>query len=180
MANLQVGQSHRVTATSYTSLVHDSSTDDATAGNTISVWFTVVNSATRPPIYTEPPNTEEVPSTKLILVDADSDQDIDVLTNRYLVEMAIFPRINIRAEPYPGFSTKSVVFSVDTKVMRIENTKPYAIMGNRGQDYFAWSPTEYQGMTLIEATPYSGKNGQGTAGPKAKISIVIRPIPPPA
>lgn len=121
---------------------------------------------------TNDPDDDEAKG-QLILVDADTDQDLDVLTNRYLVEIAIFPRISIRAEPDPAFPTQSVVFQVDNRVIRIENSPPYALNGNMGTDYKAWTP-EATGMTYIEATPYSGKDATGVAGKTIAVSVLMR------
>jgi hypothetical protein len=109
----------------------------------------------------------------LTLVDADADRDVVVLTQRYLLDARDVPRFSIRADFHTTFPTKSVVFMVDNKMVRIEQTAPFALNGNNRTNYYPWYPTE-TGMTTFTAIPYSGRNATGMIGPIAREAILVR------
>jgi hypothetical protein len=94
--------------------------------------------------------------TRLVLVNADTDRDIRPLRDGDTIDLSKDGRnLNVRAE-VKG-QVNSVTFSVDGKRVSSEGTAPYALGGDRGGDYGAWTPDE--GPHTIQAAP----NGKGKA-----------------
>jgi hypothetical protein len=161
----EVGSVCRVTATAYGR--------DGTVGNSLSFWYRVEDSSTFPPFPMDDDANMEITGMKFVLVDADTDQDVYPLYDRVMIDMNIFPRINVRADVMDrSFPTASVVFQIGPDVVRIENHPPYALHGNIGPNYLPWTPTEV-GMTYIQATAYSEKGGKGIMGPTGAVSVLI-------
>ncbi len=65
----------------------------------------------------------------------------------------------------------SVRFTIDGRHERTENVAPYALSGDVGGDYAAWSLAP--GQHTVTATPYSGANGSGTAGQVRSVTFTI-------
>lgn len=113
------------------------------------------------------------------VVNADTGADIASFASAGTVSIATTPRINIRAN---ASGAKSVVFTDSfSTTTRVENNAPYAYKGNSGATYAPWAPVV--GSYVINAKPYSGSGGSGTAGPMAKITLTVvngvSPPPPP-
>ncbi|KPM30405.1 Cytochrome c class I [Croceitalea dokdonensis DOKDO 023] len=108
----------------------------------------------------------------LILVDAESDQDIAPIA-----EGAIFnlnrlntSKLNIRAEVSPN--TESVQFGYqDNPIYHLENLPVYAIGGNSGDDYRDW-PFEL-GENLVSAQAFSENKAGGEPGAKFEVNFSI-------
>jgi uncharacterized protein (DUF1800 family) len=83
------------------------------------------------------------------------------------VSIANAPRINIRAN---ANGVQSVVFS-DGSITRTENTAPYTYRPTSGAGTTAWAPAV--GTYVINAKPYSGRNGTGTAGAAARLTLTL-------
>jgi uncharacterized protein (DUF1800 family) len=87
------------------------------------------------------------------------------------------PRINIRANPGGSAnSVKSVVFS-DSSSTRTENTAPYTYKSTGGAAATQWSPAV--GSYVINAQPFAGSNGTGTAGAAATLTLTVAGTLPP-
>jgi hypothetical protein len=71
--------------------------------------------------------------TRFVLVDADTDQDIGVLSDGAVIDPALFP-VNVRAETTPE-NVGPVAFFVDGALARTENNPVYALFGNTGSNY---------------------------------------------
>jgi hypothetical protein len=73
----------------------------------------------------------------LTLVDADTDQDIQTLSEGDVITRNANVNFNVRYDP-PGDVT-SVVFRHQDKKVRGESAPPYSLAGDRNGDYFIWS-----------------------------------------
>lgn len=105
------------------------------------------------------------------VVNADTGADIATFTARGTVSVAAAPRINVRAD---ASDARSVVFT-DGSSRRTENAAPYAYKGDSGGVYSKWSPAA--GTYTINAQPFSGSGGSGTAGPTATLALTIVTTP---
>ncbi len=109
--------------------------------------------------------------TSLTLVNANTDADIRILR----LQDTIFLHetgnsLNIRANV--SGTVGSVRFGYDGNTNRqTENSPPYAFAGDNAGDYNAWSPST--GEHTITATPWSGSNATGTAGPEYAIHLMV-------
>jgi uncharacterized protein (DUF1800 family) len=113
------------------------------------------------------------------VVNADTGVDIATFSSAGTVSIAATPRINIRAN---ASGVRSVVFTDSfSTTRRIESNAPYAYRGNSGAVYAPWAPTV--GNYVINAQPFSGSGGSGTAGAIARLSLTVvngvSPPPPP-
>jgi uncharacterized protein (DUF1800 family) len=91
------------------------------------------------------------------------------------------PRINIRANAGPNAgpsatNVKSVVFS-DNSSTRTENTAPYTYKSTGGAATTPWSPVV--GTYVINAKPFAGSNGTGTAGAAVTLTLTVAGTLPP-
>jgi hypothetical protein len=69
--------------------------------------------------------------------------------------------LNVRAETSPSV-VGSVRFGLDGQAnYRTETSSPYALAGDSGGNYNAWTPP--LGTHALTATPYTGASGSGTA-----------------
>jgi ELWxxDGT repeat protein/uncharacterized repeat protein (TIGR03803 family) len=104
----------------------------------------------------------------LTLVNADSEQDIQMLHDGDVVHLSAHMNYNIRFDPVsaPG----SVVFKHQGVIVRRENAAPYSLGGDSNGNYLAWNGAT-PGSHKIEATPFSGPNGTGTAAPSLIITF---------
>jgi hypothetical protein len=105
------------------------------------------------------------------VVNADTGADIATFTSSGTVSVAATPRINVRAN---ASAVKSVVFT-DGSSRRTESAAPYAYKGDSGGVYFKWLPAA--GTYTINAQPFSGSSGSGTAGPTATLALTIVTTP---
>lgn len=101
------------------------------------------------------------------VVNADTGAEIATFTGSGTVALAATPRINVRAN---ASAVKSVVFT-DGSSRRTENAAPYAYKGDSGGVYAKWQPAA--GTYTINAQPFSGSGGSGTAGPTATLVLSI-------
>lgn len=102
--------------------------------------------------------------TKLMLVNADTDQDIGPMYDGMTLDFATIgtKNLSVRAETTPSV-VGSVRFALDTNSnFRTENVKPYTLNGDNGPDYYAWIPSS--GNHTLSATPYSKSSATGTVG----------------
>nr|MBX2819599.1 T9SS type A sorting domain-containing protein [Rhodothermaceae bacterium] len=95
--------------------------------------------------------------TRLVLVDADSDQDVMVLENDITISINDLPaNLNVRAEAGPA--TRSVSFAVGEE-SRTEVVRPYALFGDLSGDYL--NGTVPPGMYELVVTPYDAAGKEG-------------------
>lgn len=108
----------------------------------------------------------------LILVDADTDQDILTLSEGLVIDRASLPtnKLNVRATT--SGSVGSVVFALDGNPnFRTESVAPYALAGDQSGDYLALMLSD--GAHQVSATPFSSSGGNGTAGSTLSFSFSI-------
>lgn len=147
------------------------------AGIPVTIHFTITASSSNDPAVTD-----------LILMDADTDEPIlgydpipinpsDPLTPIEISLPTGTSNINIDAQVTNN--TASVVFGLDGDAgYQVESLAPYALAGNDGNDFAAWSYTANQSYTLT-VTPYSESGGNGIAGTPLTINFVIISESPP-
>jgi Malectin domain len=127
--------------------------------------------------------------TGLDLMRADSDTRITTLFNNQVIvlntiqtpyALSVPPKLSIEAT-FPSLSgTKSVVFGLGARSrFRIENRAPYSFCGNFGRDFLSCGTGLAKGDFTVTATPYSGRNGKGTAGQPVVVSFSLVPESPP-
>lgn len=110
---------------------------------------------------------------QLVLVDADTDLDLLTLSPGLAVDLTSLPttNLNIRAETDPA-AAGSVRFDLNGVVgYRIESTAPFALAGDTGGDYAAWSPGF--GPQTVVATAFTSPGASGTAGPGLSLSFTF-------
>lgn len=120
-----------------------------------------------------PGGTQQVSS--FTLINADTEQPIQTLTNGSTLNLATLPsrNLNIRANTLPA-TVGSVVFNLSGTQSKTvtESYAPYALFGdNTGMDYNAWTPAV--GSYTLMATPYTASGGTGTAGTSLTVNFSV-------
>ncbi len=149
--------SHTLVATPYSA-----SNGGGTAGTATTVHFTVVNT-TGTPTPTPTPGGPKLAS--LTVVTAPGGTTVAPFSNGYSYDEK--NNRSVRADPQSGVG--SVVFKLDGNVIYTENVAPYAVVGDNNGAYNTWKPA--LGSHTLVATPYSAKNGGGTAGTPITVSF---------
>ncbi len=110
--------------------------------------------------------------TTLMLINADTDQDIGPMTTGMTIDLAVTPNLSVRAQTSPD-PVGSVRFSYDDNGnLRTESGPPYTINGDiGGVDYTAWVPA--LGTHTLAATPYTQSAGAGTAGTALSVVFTV-------
>ncbi len=111
--------------------------------------------------------------TQLILVNADSDQDIGPLIDGTTLDLDIYPtsNLNVRATTSPD-PAGSVVFDLNgVAAFQIETTPPYAMAGDSNGNFHGWTPAP--GPLTITATAYTGAGGTGTPGTPYTVNLTV-------
>jgi hypothetical protein len=149
-------------------------TPTATATATAAPTPTPTPTATSTPIPTPTPTPVGQFVNSFTLINADSDQPIQTLTNGATLNLATLPtkNLNVRANTVPT-PVGSVVFALTGAQTRnqTEATPPYALFGDTGGDYAPWTPA--LGSYTLKATPFSGSGGTGTAGTPLTITFTV-------
>lgn len=112
--------------------------------------------------------------TGLRLMNADTDQPIQLITSGMTITIANLPtrRLNVRAETSPA-TVGSVRFALDgNSNYRTETGAPYALAGDDSGDYRPWTPTV--GTHTLKATPYTGVGASGTVGKSLTVTFTVR------
>ena len=116
--------------------------------------------------------------SRLSLINATTDQPIavfDPLRDGATIDLGIVgPALNIVALTTPA-SVGSVGFVLDGGT-RTENGAPYALAGNTGTDYAAWTPAV--GIHTLVVTAYTSANRTGIAGPPVTVRFTVTSPPP--
>lgn len=121
------------------------------------------------------------------LINADSDTAISgyaPLTAGVKLDLAALPTRNLAIRAEVSSAVGSVVMSLSGAQTRrqTENTAPYSLMGDKGGNYPAWTPS--LGNYTITGTSYAQSGGKGTAGRAYSLSFSVvnggsTPPPPP-
>lgn len=111
--------------------------------------------------------------SRIMLVDADTDEDAGAITNGATINLASTgANVNLRVDPSPPI-IGSVRFNLDGNPdYKIESSGPYTIGGdNIWDDYLPWTPAA--GTHSLTVTPYSGAAGGGSAGTPVTINFTV-------
>ena len=121
----------------------------------------------------DPTPTDGLRVTQFVLVDADTDTDIEPLNDGDTLYLSLLPstNLNIRAETDPSV-TGSVRFGLDANpAFQTESVAPYALAGDTTGDYNAWAYT--LGAHTVTATPYPEAAAAGTPGTPLTVQFSI-------
>ncbi len=109
-----------------------------------------------------------------VLINADNEQPIQVITNGTTLNLTALPtkNLNIRVETSPAI-IGSVVMNMSGKLVKnvTESGSPYALFGDTNGNYNAWVPAT--GSYTLKATPYSAGGGSGTAGTAKTVTFSV-------
>ena len=111
--------------------------------------------------------------TSFTLVNADSDLDLGPLNDGATINLATLPtrNLNVRSNTNPAL-VGSVRFGYDGNASHsTENSAPYALAGDSGGNYNAWTPT--LGSHSLTATPYTESGATGTAGTPKTVGFTV-------
>jgi hypothetical protein len=129
----------------------------------------------------DPPADSPVSIARLVLVDADTELDLMVMTDGMTIDFSALGtrNLNVRAEtnPYPA---GSVTFLFDGALVRTESNVPYAFAGDAagsggGSDYLSWTPAA--GAHTLTVRPFSGAAGTGELGTEAVVELTVLDAP---
>jgi N-acetylneuraminic acid mutarotase len=109
------------------------------------------------------------------LINADTDQPIQTLTNGSTLNLSTLPsrNLSIRANTTPAI-VGSVILNLTGAESKtaIESISPYALHGdNPNGNYNAWTPRT--GDYILKGTPYTGSSGSGTAGTSLTVNFTV-------
>ncbi|MGB6151253.1 MAG: ThuA domain-containing protein [Pricia sp.] len=108
----------------------------------------------------------------LILVNADSDEDISEITTGSVFDLNEIGTANLNIRAETGAGTESVIFDYQGVLnYRTENLPVYAIGGNTGDNYAAWNPD--LGLNTLTVTAYSEDKGSGVKGASVTVDFEI-------
>ncbi|ADB36683.1 SprB repeat-containing protein [Spirosoma linguale] len=148
---------YRLTATPYSE-----SGGIGNAGTALTVSFTVV----------EPVNPQRL--AHLWLINADTDQPIQELTNGLQLDLSKLPTRNLAVQAVTEpTAVGSVVFALSGQQshQQVETLAPYALFGDNQGHYYSWTPP--LGNYKLTATPYSGAGGTGSVGTALSVSFTV-------
>jgi hypothetical protein len=115
--------------------------------------------------------------TTLMLINADTDQDIGPIQNGDTINLSLIgtSNLNVRADTSPA-TVGSVVFGLDGNPnFKTESTAPYALAGDNAGNYNPWTPA--LGPHTLTATPYSASGGGGTVGTPLTVNFTVVSTP---
>lgn len=116
-------------------------------------------------------NTTGRAVTSFTLVNAATDLDIGPLNDGDIINLALTGPISVRANVCNDANVESVKFLVNGSLFKIENLVFYSIAGDNSGNYAAWNVAP--GTYTINATPYSGDAGSGTAGLSHEVTVTV-------
>ena len=117
--------------------------------------------------------TNTISVLSFTLIDAVTGEELGPVNNGDLIDLSKLPtdKINIRANTNPP-EVGSVQFSLNRNVnFQIENSSPYAMAGDIGTDYNAWTPLP--GSHQLVAKPFTSRNGTGAQGKALLITFFV-------
>ncbi|WP_158546246.1 polysaccharide lyase [Adhaeribacter pallidiroseus] len=131
-----------------------------------------------------PPPTVEDPTTSqplsLTLMNADTQQPIQALTEGTILDLAKLPTRNLNILATSSKTIGSVVFNLSGAQINnsTQTNAPYALFGDTNGKLLAWTPVI--GNYSLKSTSYAGANGTGTAGLPLNVTfqVIDQVIPP--
>ncbi len=116
------------------------------------------------------PELPAVAVTGFTLVNADSNKVLRPLRQGDTISLSKDGRrLSICADATE--EVLSVTFYLDGEVTCTESVPPFALFGDREEDYDAWKPDV--GMYRIRAVPFSRVNGRGKRGSAGEITVKV-------
>jgi hypothetical protein len=117
--------------------------------------------------------------TRFALVDADSGRIIDGyhdLGTNVNLDLAELPTDRLSVRAYVDGAdgrrfTGSVRFAIDGEAVQLENMRPYAMLGDFGNEWTAWTPEV--GEHIVSATPYQLNHAQGEVGVAKTVRLRV-------
>ncbi|MEL6299594.1 MAG: PA14 domain-containing protein [Pseudomonadota bacterium] len=106
------------------------------------------------------PDQGSAADAAIYLIDANSDEVIAELEGLMQVTPEAFGNLTIRADGPDGLDVGSVRMTLNDDHTQVENQQPYALFGNRGDDYFGGAALA-DGQNTLQLDFYSGANGNG-------------------
>ena len=128
---------------------------------------TYLSDVARDTVVTNPESNGDLFISGFTLVDPYTEQDIRELKDGDIVDPAGRPTFRANVDS----ATSSVIFYLNGRI-RIENQPPYAYFCDRFGNYSPGRLTK--GHYVLEATPYSGNNGEGRKGNTLVIEFDVR------
>jgi hypothetical protein len=123
------------------------------------------------PAQTFPASVPPAAVSGLVLVNADSGQDIGPLVDGQTVDLTQIGTSHLSVRAVVGGTAGSVKF-VDGSFSHVENSAPYTINGDApGPTYTAWSPP--LGANTLTVTPFGASNASGTAGGTMSLHFTV-------
>ncbi len=114
----------------------------------------------------------------LVLVNAETNEDIVNLSEGLVIDPTeVGNALNINALAPCAGSVTFVLRDADGSIIQevTESFAPFALFGDVSGDFNPWTPEA--GEYTLEATPYSGKRGQGTAGETLSFNFSVDRLP---
>lgn len=132
-----------------------------TAGTPVQVTFTVTDGG---------PVSSGLAVTNLNLVCAEKQAALRSLADGSTISLALDgSELNVSAAT--SGPVGSVQFVLNGQTVKIENAAPYALAGDNGGRYYAWTPE--LGTHTLKVVPYSGSNLSGSAGTPMHVSFSV-------
>jgi hypothetical protein len=128
--------------------------------------------------YPSPISAPSLGVTIMTLIDAQTNDEIGIMTNDMTINVENDRSFSIMATPPQSFEDGSVQFVVDDQVTHTENNAPFTISGNFDGTIQPRKPT--LGKHKIQATPFTAKNANGEPGIPAILIVTVvseNPVP---
>jgi hypothetical protein len=111
----------------------------------------------------------------LTYVNAQIDQDVKVLADGSSLSLAEMgtPKVSIRADFQTQVGSTKFEVTGAKNYTYIDDNQPYALFGDNGDGNYYYGSYLPVGSYTMTVTPYSGKEGSGTAGTPVKVSFTI-------
>jgi len=110
--------------------------------------------------------------TNLMLINADTDQDIGPIRAGDTLYFDLLPTTNlsVRADTTPDVASVRFAYDGNTNY-QTESVEPFALAGDAAGDYNPWTPS--LGAHTLTATPFSEAGAGGTAGTPLTINFNV-------
>jgi ELWxxDGT repeat protein len=114
-----------------------------------------------------------VPVAYFTVVNADTDEEIQVLEMGDQINKPA--NVNISIRYHEVTKPASVVFKLADTTRRIENSGPYLLAGDNNGNYSPWLEAK-TGVHKVTAIPYTQTGGKGTAGTATTVEFYIKAL----
>jgi lysophospholipase L1-like esterase len=145
----------------------------------VSATFTVQGPTENPPTDPPPPTPGAPSLSGMTLMKGGTSQTIGAFANGAVLDLNT-GTFSVRADVAAGSTVSSVMWSLDGKVFRTENSQPFAVANDEGGKFLPWNVAA--GNHTLTVTPYSGTGASGTAGAPISVNFSVKaatnPIPP--